>query len=83
MSLEPRVTYSYVGKEYASLFQIPFYEEPAHGLVDVYLDWTVGPYTLTAYATNLANRLYVTSVTASSEYYGAPRQLGLQVNKTF
>jgi len=82
-SLTPRVTYSYVGKEYASLFQIPFYEEPAHGLVNAYLDWSAGPWLLTAYATNLANKLYVTSITATSEYFGNPRQIGLQLSRSF
>ncbi len=83
MTLEPRVTYSYTGKQYASLFQIPFYEEPAHGLMNAYLDWNAGPWTTTLFSTNVTNKLYVTSLTATSEYFGNPRQYGLQVTRTF
>ena len=83
-NLAPRVTYSYIGKSYASLFQSDnYYLLPPHGLVNAYVDWTAGSWTTTIYATNLANKLYLTSVAATSEYYGAPRQLGLQVNRTF
>ncbi len=83
MSLQPRVTYSYIGKSYSSLFAIGFYKLPAHGLVNAYLDWTAGPWTTTLYATNLANTLYLTTIGATSEYYGDPRQFGLQLNRTF
>ena len=83
MSLVPRVNYSYVGTSYASLFQIDFYKLPSHGLVNVYLDWNAGPWTTTLFATNVGDKLYVTSLSGTSEYYGDPRVLGLQVNRTF
>ncbi|HTT06267.1 MAG TPA: TonB-dependent receptor [Steroidobacteraceae bacterium] len=83
MSLQPRVTYSYVDKSYASLFDIPFNELPSHGLVNAYLDWTAGPWTATLFGTNLGNKVYLTNIGSTSEYFGAPRQLGLQVNRTF
>jgi len=83
MALQPRVTYSYVSKSYASLFDIDFNKLPAHGLVNAYLDWTAGPWTATLYGTNLADTLYVTNIGSTSEYFGAPRQLGLQVNRSF
>ncbi len=83
MSLEPRVTYTYTGKEYAALFQIPYYEIPSHGLMNAYIDWTAGPWTTTVFATNVTNKVYVTNLTATSEYYGNPRQYGLQFNRTF
>ncbi|HEX4049524.1 MAG TPA: TonB-dependent receptor [Steroidobacteraceae bacterium] len=84
MNVSPRVTYSYIGKSYASLFQNDnYFLLPSHSLVNAYVDWTAGPYTTTIYATNLANKLYLTSIASTAEYYGAPRQLGLQVNRTF
>jgi iron complex outermembrane receptor protein len=84
MNLAPRVTYSYIGKSYASLFQSDnYFLLPSHSLVNAYVDWTAGPWTTTLYATNLANKVYLTSIASTAEYFGAPRQLGLQVNRTF
>ncbi len=83
MSVEPRVTYAYTDKQYTTLFQIPFYEEPAHGILNAYIDWIAGPYTVTLFATNVTNKLTVTNIAATSEYFGDPRQLGLQVNRSF
>jgi len=83
MSLEPRVSYTYTGKEYAALFQIPYYEMPAHGLVNAYLDWTAGPWTTEAFVTNLSDQLYVTNLTTNNEYFGNPRQYGLRFTRTF
>ncbi len=83
MALTPRLTYSYIGVSYASLFQINYYKLPAHGLLNAYLDWTAGPWTATLFATNAADKLYITNIGNTDEYYGDPRQLGLQVNRTF
>jgi iron complex outermembrane recepter protein len=83
MTLEPRITYSYTDKQYAALFQIPYYEEPAHGLMNAYLDWVAGPWTTTVFATNVTNKLYVTSLTATNEYFGNPRQIGLQFSRSY
>ncbi len=83
MTLEPRLSYSYTGKEYAALFQIPFYEMPAHGIMNAYLDWTAGPWTTTLFATNVTDKLYVTNLSSSVEYYGNPRQYGVKFSRTF
>jgi len=84
--LTPRLTYSYIGVSYAQLFQIPYYKLPAHGLLNTYLDWSAGPWTVSLFATNVTEKLYISSIsagTASTVYYGDPRQLGLQINRTF
>ncbi len=83
MSLQPRVTYSYISKSYASLFDINYYELPAHSLVNAYVDWIAGPWTATLFATNVANTLYLTNQGGFGTYYGNPRQLGLTVTRTF
>jgi len=84
MSLEPRVTFSYVAKSYGSLFQSDnFFLLPAHGLLSAYLDWTAGPWTTTVYGTNLSNKVYVANIGNTSKDYGSPRQIGMSVNRTF
>jgi iron complex outermembrane recepter protein len=81
MSLQPRLQYSYVGVEYASLFQINYYKLHSHGLLNTYLDWNAGPWTTTLYATNVSDKLYETNL--GPEVFGAPRVLGLQFTRTF
>jgi iron complex outermembrane recepter protein len=83
MSLQPRLTYSFVDVSYASLFQINFYKLPAYGLLNAYLDWNAGPWTTTLYATNVTDKLYVTNLSDTSENFGAPRVLGLQMTRSF
>ncbi len=80
MAVVPRVSYAYTAKSYASIFQSDdYYLMPSHGLLGAYLDWDVGPWTTTIYGTNLANTLYLTG----TGLYGNPRQLGLEMRRTF
>ncbi len=83
MTVQPRVSYSFIGNSYASLFDINFFKLPAHSLVNAYIDWNAGPWTVTFFGTNVANKLYITEIDSTDEYYGAPRQIGMQVSKTF
>jgi iron complex outermembrane recepter protein len=78
--LTPRVTYSYQSKTYSSIFQSdPYFELPSYSLVSAYLDWSIGTWTTTLWATNVANTLYL----QGTGLYGAPRQLGIEAHKTF
>ncbi|HTT04487.1 MAG TPA: TonB-dependent receptor [Steroidobacteraceae bacterium] len=80
MSLVPRVVYAYQAKSYSSLFQSDnYFLLPAHSVWSGYLDWNAGRWTATAYATNLANAVYLNG----PGLYSNPRQIGLQVNATF
>jgi iron complex outermembrane receptor protein len=80
--LQPRVTYSYTSHQYGSLFQTDnyYYMGPRH-LLNAYLDFESGAWRVTAYATNVANELYVAN--PSPWIWGNPRQIGLEVNRTF
>jgi iron complex outermembrane recepter protein len=80
MTVQPRVVYSYQSKSYASLFQSDsYYLLPARGLWNGYVDWDAGPWTVTVFGTNLADRVYLTGL----GFYGDPRQVGLEVRRDF
>src|SRR6185437_11260405 len=82
--LAPRVQYSYRSKAYADIFQSDnYYLMPGYSLWSAYLDWTAGSWTTTLYGTNLANSVYVEGLSSATELYGDPRQLGIELRKTF
>ncbi len=80
MSVVPRVQYSYRGKAYSDIFETDnYYLLPGYSLWSAYVDWNVGTWTTTVYGTNLANSIYL----EGTGLYGDPRQLGLELKKTF
>jgi len=80
MYVVPRVQYSYRSKAYSDIFQSDnYYLLPGYFLWSAYLDWEAGPWTATIYGTNLANSVYL----EGTGLYGNPRQLGLEVRRTF
>jgi iron complex outermembrane receptor protein len=81
-TLDPRVTFSYVGKQYASLFQIPYNEMDARHLYNASVDWVVNQWDLQLWGTNLTNLTYIIAG-GNPAYYGAPRQVGFQGTYTF
>jgi iron complex outermembrane receptor protein len=81
--LTPEIRYSYVGRQYASIFEIPYYELPAISLWNASITYTRGSWLAEAYTTNLANTLYLAGNSGSSIYYGPPRQFGIRVTRSF
>lgn len=80
MSLTPRVTYSYQSKTYSSIFQTdPYFELPAYALWGAFLDWGAGQWTTTLWGTNLGSKVYL----QGTGFYGAPRQMGIEVRRSF
>jgi iron complex outermembrane recepter protein len=82
-SVVPRVVYSYQGNSYSGLFQNGYFLLPEHSLWNAYVDWDAGQWKTTLWATNLANTLYVQGVSGNAEYFGNPRQYGLELNRSF
>jgi iron complex outermembrane receptor protein len=82
-TLTPRLAYSYIEKQYGSLFEIPFYAIPSISLVNANLIFKAGHWTAEAYGTNLANRLYLAGTQGNDVYYGPPRQYGIRVARSF
>jgi iron complex outermembrane receptor protein len=87
-TLLPSINYQYTGPQFDSIFQSDdFYLLTARHLLNTSLTYTKGPWTAEAYCNNCANEIYVAGSGGVSVgdvwYYGAPRQFGLRINRTF
>jgi len=83
-TLRPRATYSHVDKQYASLFQTDnYFLMDTRNLYGASLSYEAGPWNVQAFGTNLTNQTYVSAYNGNFEYYGNPRQYGLQINRKF
>ena len=87
--LDPRLTYSYIGEQWASIFQDSnFNRLGSRKLLSANLTWFAGPWTVDLYGTNLTNLTYISGTNGSGSgsgdiFYGAPRQFGFRVARTF
>jgi iron complex outermembrane receptor protein len=90
-TLTPQITYSHTDRQYSNLFQSDaFYLMAARNLWNGYLNYASGPWTAGLYCTNLTNKLYITGNSAtgagsagSDVTFGAPRQYGAQLQRSF
>ncbi|HEX4024273.1 MAG TPA: TonB-dependent receptor [Steroidobacteraceae bacterium] len=82
-TLDPKVQYSYTAKQYASLFQIPYFEMGARHIYDAYLTYDVGHWDTEAYITNFTNEVYLNGNNGATVFYGVPRQVGVRVRRDF
>ncbi len=79
--LDPRITYSYTAAQYASFFQIPFYELGPRHIWNAALTYDVNQWDAELYINNFTNEVYLTG--AAPVYYGAPEQMGIRVRRDF
>jgi iron complex outermembrane receptor protein len=83
-TIRPVVSFSHTDKQFASLFQNDnFYMMPARNIWDVSGSYEEGSWLTQVYAKNVTNSVYVSGYSGNTEYYGAPRQIGLRVRKSF
>jgi iron complex outermembrane receptor protein len=88
-ALVPRVTYSHVDKQYASIFQTDtFFLMPPRNLLGADLQYRIGPWLADLYGTNLTNDIYVSGFYGSASnlydvFYGSPRQIGMRFSRRF
>jgi iron complex outermembrane receptor protein len=83
-TIRPVVSFSHTDKQFASLFQTDnFYLMPARNIWDVSGSYEEGSWLTQVYAKNVTNSVYVSGYSGNTEYYGAPRQIGLRVRKSF
>ncbi len=82
-TLDPQISYSYTSKQYASLFQIPFYTLPARHLWNATLTYDVNQWEVEAYDTNFTNQIYYSGIMGTSVFYGNPMQVGVRVRRNF
>jgi iron complex outermembrane receptor protein len=84
--LTPRVDYGFVGTRSASVFEVSALDHlSSQGLFNAQLSYDWKPdWQMTAYATNLLNLRYISSLSLGSlAQAGPPRQFGLRVLKSF
>jgi iron complex outermembrane recepter protein len=83
-TLRPRITFTHVDKQYASLFQTDnYFLMNARNLLGASLAYETGPWVGQIYGTNLTNQVYVSAYNGNDEFYGAPRQFGVRLSRTF
>ena len=84
-TLTPRVNYGHVAAQWATLFENPAYGDrlAARDILGAQLAWAHGPWTVTAYGTNLTNQHYVGALISGLDVAGPPRQYGVRVLRTF
>lgn len=82
-TLDPKISYYYTGKQYAALFEIPFYEEGPRHIWNASLTYDAGTWDMEAYFDNFTNEAYLSGIMGSQVFYGAPYQYGLRIKKSF
>ena len=83
-TLTPRVNYSYLSSQYASLSYSPVTDYiAARSLISALLTLNHKSWKFQAYGENLANKVYVTGHSSANEFIGNPRQFGVRVSTKF
>jgi len=84
-TLTPRIDYAHIGESWTSIFNNPALGDQleARNLVNLKLTYQVNDWTLSAYALNATDQTYIAAVNAGLRYAGAPRQIGLNLLRTF
>jgi iron complex outermembrane recepter protein len=84
-TLTPRLSWGYVGPQWATIFDNPTYGDHLSGrsIGGAQLAWTHATWVSTLYATNITDQHYVGALNSNLTFYGPPRQFGVRVLKTF
>jgi iron complex outermembrane recepter protein len=84
-TIRPRVNFAYTGQAYGSLFQTTdTFLMKARALWNANLDFENGPWTVSAYGTNLTNVWYQTDAgSVTNTFWGSPRQVGIRFSRKF
>jgi iron complex outermembrane recepter protein len=84
-TLTPRVSYSHVSDQWATLFENKAYGDQidARNIWNAQLAWTHGRVITTLYGTNISDEHYVGALNSGLYFAGPPAQFGLRVLTTF
>jgi iron complex outermembrane recepter protein len=83
MLIEPRINYSNTSSQQAYLTYAPQDFIGGHSLVSANIMVTYRNYKLEAYANNLTKAYYVTGITGTNQFFGAPREFGVRFGAKF
>ena len=83
-TLTPRINYSYAAEQWSTLFETPVVDYMApRNLWSAVLTYETENYRVELYGSNLTNQKYVSGQAGSTELIGAPRQVGIKVERSF
>lgn len=82
-TLTPRIDVSQTGSQWTDIFHHPIAFLPGRTLVNAKLTLVASDWTIDAYATNLFSEIYPSGRAGTAWFYGAPRQVGLRVSRSF
>lgn len=82
-TLTPRLDYSYTSVQWATIFQNPVDRFQSHSVLDFGLTYAHGPWSVTAYGTNVTGAYYITGQTGNADFWGAPAVYGVRVRERF
>jgi iron complex outermembrane receptor protein len=84
-TLTPRIDYSHIGEAFTSIFNNAALGDrlEARNIVNLKLTYQVNDWTLAAYALNATDQTYIAAINAGLRYAGPPRQIGLNLMRTF
>ena len=84
-TLTPRIDYSHIGEAWTSIFNNEALGDQleARDIVNLKLTWQKNDWTLSAYALNATDQTYIAAINARLRYAGPPRQIGLNLMRTF
>jgi len=80
-TVTPRLDYAYTSVQWATIFQNPVDRFQPHAVLDVGLTYERGPWSLTAYGTNVTSAYYITGQTANMNFWSAPAVYGLRIRE--
>ena len=83
--LRPRISFSHIDSQYTALFQSDdYFKLPARNVWDASLTYEADPWTVQAFCNNFTDVTYLTGSNAPGfVFYGAPRQMGVRIARTF
>ena len=82
----PAVSFTHTDKQYTFLFQDDFFSLDERNLTTVSLNYERDDWSGQLYCTNCADKTYIAAMDSRAPfnvYYGAPRQIGIRLKKTF
>lgn len=84
LTLAPRLDYSYVGSQYASIFQnTDYYLLQSRRLLAAFLDLDYGRWDVQLFGRNLTNEVYLAGISGTNGYQGDPRTYGISLTVKF
>lgn len=83
-TLTPRINYAYLGSRWSNFLYNPATDLlPSVGQWSAMLTLAMNDWTIEGYATNLADKEYVSGQFINNEFYGAPREYGVRASVRF